>query len=344
MPLLSYSRLHFPDRSALLDKLRAKATKEALRAEQLNHLLTELSGKLSQQNIKHAVIKGPAVSQQFFTKPMPTWRSSFDLDILVDAKQLYTAIQVLEGASFQSKDYQNTDAIARFATHHDHWIRARSMSFTSPNYCHEVDLHWKVADSFSLPFKTQDLLSNGEQIIVNGQEVPTLDFNRHFVLICVHGYLDHFFRLKHLVDVFFALQHPRFDEKEVLMLAKHYGVYPQVLDSIEAAKYFFTLFADPAKLVQQRPFVKQAYKRMLANDGFPYRVQSMQGNWSTADKWTYIYGQAKKRSRKAHAMAPVLHRLKLPLSTLDHCEQLTESKQPLFLLLQLLGKRLLFWR
>jgi len=334
IPLLYFAKVHLPENRNLLDPLKIHFLDQQLKTRKLNAQITSLSQALSQSAIPHAVLKGTAITHQLCSLKVEAWRPCVDLDILVAQTQLPKAVSTLQELGYASADYKKALSLSHFIAKQAHWVSARDMSFVSPNALFPIDLHWHAAYPFSLPLETEQALLQTESFVIEQSQtatpteihVPALAFELHFLLVCIHGYQDYFFRLKHLADVFFALHHPRFNQENVLSLAKDYGVDRQIEASIEAAHFFFDDAADTEKLSEKSAFTQKMVAHFLEHKGTAFRIQSHANSWSTLGKWRYIQKQIHTKSQHASALAPILQRLKLKLSELDKIEDIEQKK------------------
>ena len=267
-------------------------------------VLAQISEELSRQNIDYAVLKGASIDHLFY-RNFDTSRYADDIDILVDSTSLPRVCEVLTKLGFRPRECENIDALADFIAHHHELARIRDIGFNRRQATKDkIDLHWKVADYFTLPMSVDDVLSSGHSIDIEGVEVSCMAFNHLFVHVCVHGYIDYFFKLRYLVDVFYAMQQDQFCLKDILELAESLGVRKHVENSIEAANVVF-LGDTP-----QSNYVKNMLSRIRQKNGFSVRSHPNKGTWSTKDRWDYFFHQLKFRSRKASLFSPLLARFK----------------------------------
>lgn len=321
-PVLNYCLHYFSERPSLIDQLKLIATKQSLRVAKSDKVLAELADELEREGLQYALLKGPAITRQLYPAQAPSWRTYADLDILVEAINLPSVIEILEKHSFQSTSYKDPNRISHFVALNSHLVRERSMEFVSSDRSQTIDLHWRAADSFVWPMPTDKLLVNLEKVVISGRQVFTLAFDAHFLLVCMHGYLDHFFRLKHLADVYLAMHHPKFDEVSILRLAKELGTIEQVTDAMSAAKFFFLEKWTSEDLERQSTYIRDMQIKLVEHGGFPYRLQSKQRAWSHKEKFGYIRHQMRTRSKNVGVFAPLIHRLKLNLRSLDNGRQM----------------------
>lgn len=301
----------------LCSQLKNVYIKQAFTDQILQNQIACLSASLSAASIKHAFLKGPLAVKQFYHTNCI--RPSADIDLLIAPTDFETALPVLHKSNYQLKSGHDSTLLAAFIScFYDNIFERDIALVTTTKQNKDIDLHWRVAHAFSLPLSTQAALDQIEYFDVQGKQVPTLAFDDHFILLCVHGYLDTFFTLKHLADLFFAINHSAFAPSRVLANAEVYGVRRHVVESIAAANFFFRDLARPDSPELKLSFVRKLYKRFIQYDGAPPRIQTSKASWSIADKTFYICQQIKTRSQKSHVLAPLLHRRQLHLGKVDN--------------------------
>lgn len=337
-PLYCFCKEFYSEQSELVEHLHRRSIANVMEVSKTNRQLTDISIKLSEGNIRHAVLKGHSACKQFYSNIPNNWRPSVDIDILIDPKSLPEAVSLLASESYIC-NYLDPKSIVDFVSVHPNWVAERDLGFSLEGR-RDIDLHWRVAHHFSLPINTADLLARCEKVEINDRDVPTLPFNEHFVLLCIHGYLDHFYTLKHLADIFFAIHHPRFDEQALRDLASKYGVLRQVEESIQAAQFFFSGQVCSQELHEQPQFVIDTYNRFITHEGCPPRMHPNKSEWSGKDRRDYIRHQIKTRSINLSPFSPILHRFKYHLSMIGNSG--CNRKHPVRLVLYSWFRRLFF--
>jgi len=280
----------------------------ALNATSLEQQLLKVISSFEGANVAYALMKGPAIQQLFGdSQSSECFRNSVDIDLLVNAQDLPQIVGLIEGLGYIAED-EKPLAVANFAAEHTGLMKFRDMGFHGKNEAVvNIDLHWRVTHEFSLPLTTSDAIARSVEIFINKQRVKTLSFNDHFLLICIHGYLDQFFILKYLVDVYWAINHKDFNEDKVLAHAQSYGVARQVEDAISAAKTFFSSKVSSQYLNGYSQLVQKRY--IVAKD-IPDRMYSADKPWSVKDKVGYVVYQMKTRSKNVSFLKPLFHHFK----------------------------------
>lgn len=313
-------------------EFRHAARELGVKSMLLSRQALSLSKQLEREQIEHVIIKGPAVQSQLYADPR-VCRSADDLDILVMPCQLTSTIKLLQQQYFPRLN-QPAEKIASFVERFNGWYRWRDLGFNSnsPTFAN-IDLHWRLADRFLCPVDTAVLLQGKEWIAVNNDKIPSLAFSTHFVFICLHGHYDHFFRLKHLVDVFAAMQHSRFQLDSVLKEAQRFGMLATVQESMAAANVLFAEMGNQDLSEQQRQgidsnteqhskiqsliehschrqYLITLLERYACSDCFPPRSHRNKQQWSWFDRFQYVRHQLRCRSSKVSALEIFIMRLK----------------------------------
>lgn len=289
-------RTHLAKLSSLdsaVDKLR---TREAIR----------VSGVLNDHQIPYVFFKGVTITAQFY-QGLVNSRYSDDIDLLIKPDDLPHAYQLISNLGYKRTDDTGDDAakLARFVQRYPSLYRWRDMSLCKdkPPTQH-LDLHWRIADRFTFPIETEQLIEQRSSICVQGETLSALPFAMLFVYVCVHGHTDYFFRLRYLVDVYAAMHQIEFKEAEVLEVAKTLGVKQKVIDSIATAKLFF----DGEQT--RNEYALFVLKRFVDSNGFPARGHPNQSQWTSLDRRQYLLKQIKYRSANSRWYEPLLARCK----------------------------------
>ena len=260
-------------------------------------------------DIRYALLKGAAIYPQFRAGSEQSSRQSADIDLLVDPRDICKAVNALLEYNFHCDDSDQPLLLAKFVQQHEKWFKPRDLSFSlveqsKPDLSIHIDLHWQVAYPFSLPMVTAEALDRTEKVDIQQRSIDCLSFNDHFILLCIHGYLDRFFILKHLVDIYWAKNHPRFDFQQILIQAQQYGVVEQVRSSCATAELFFD------QTEKDDSYAQSVWKRYKQYAGKPPRMHPGKKKWRFKDKVNYIRYQMSTRSQSFSLIAPLIHRLK----------------------------------
>lgn len=310
---LPYAKAFSIGSEALIERVVAHLLVAGMRHQLQTLELLKLSSLLNEKGVQHAILKGVTIEKQFY-KGFVDSRYSDDIDILIEPRSVRLVSETFMAAGYQQREPRDIGKFASFIERYEHWFRWRDIGFRKKTMGMEhIDLHWRIADSFTIPVKTRVLLAKVESVSVNGEQVASLPFTLLFIYVCVHGYLDYFFRLRYLVDVYTAMQQPEFDLKEVLEAAEKWGVKDKVLESIATAERFFSVPRDAQISGQtdaEQRYSELVYQRFVKANGFPKRSHPNHGEWTAKDKWRHLRNQIKFRSDRSWVLAPLLARCK----------------------------------
>lgn len=144
------------------------------------------------------VLKGEALSIQLYGES--GWRTTRDIDLLVDPEQFADAQAVLLKAGYRQHQ--------KLPSHHQAaYLRAiKEVEFTRIATGGLVELHYRLADNHRLlHFPFASLWNKREQVRVGDVAVATLPRHRLPLYLCVHGADHGWSRLQWLVDFSSAL-------------------------------------------------------------------------------------------------------------------------------------------
>jgi hypothetical protein len=265
-----------------------------------------LSSALYDNQIPHVFFKGVTVTEQFY-RGLVTSRYADDIDLLLRSEDLPRAYQLISSLGYQQPGDSEDDPakLTRFVQRYPWLYRWRDMSLCKNQAPKQhLDLHWRIADWFTFPIETEQLIEQRSSICVQGENLPALPFAMLFVYVCVHGHTDYFFRLRYLVDVYAAMQQSEFNQAEVLGVAKSLGVKQKVIDSIATAKLFF----DGEE--GDNEYASLVLKRFFDSNGFPERGHPNRRRWTSQQRRRYITKQVRHRSNNNAWYEPLLARCK----------------------------------
>lgn len=275
--------------------------------------LIKLSSLFKEHNIEYLILKGVTIEKQFYQGFIDS-RYSDDIDILISPADLGKASQLLLTENYQQRDSSDLTRLSYFIEQYEVWFRWRDVGFKKQSMGKEcIDLHWRIADNFTIPSKTKELLKQHMVIQVNGESIASLPFSNLFVHVCVHGYIDFFFRLRHLIDVYTAMQQPEFNLNEISEVAEAWGVLDKVLASMATAEDFFSdkmSYIPGSESTSSDSYVRLVRQRFIDANGLPLRSHPNNAEWSLKDKLLHLINQIKFRSDNAWFFAPLLARCK----------------------------------
>lgn len=203
----------------LLDPLREKMTRQAVRSlGQLNELIALCKG-LNLKGIRYAVIKGPHLARMLYGNAAV--KVSVDLDIMmVDPDDLHAFHEVFVEAGYsciEQKLLTGTWKQRMFIS-----AKREVHYFNSKAGC-AVDLHVKpLANTILTANRYKDFFSDIEQVPFEGITIPVLPAEKYFVYLCYHGACHQFSRLGWLLDIlnFYRLKRDTLDVEKMMVVAR----------------------------------------------------------------------------------------------------------------------------
>lgn len=326
--LLPYANTFSIGSEALRSGITSNLLKAGIKSQLQTLELVKLSKLLNSNDIEHVILKGITIEKRFYRGFVDS-RYSDDIDILVSPRSLGMVTSLLKAADYHQRERYDLDKLASFLEKHDQWFRWRDVGFQKQSMGREcVDLHWRLADKFTIPVKTVDLLASVERIVVDGEQIPSLTFAALFVHVCVHGYIDYFFRLRYLVDVYSAMQQAEFDLNNVLEIAEDWGVTYQVKASMVTAERFFSGKEKRENNEQLRPlhlYSEIVSQRFVDANGLPKRSHPNHQKWTAKDKRQHLLNQIRFRSDRSFIGSPLLARCKYNHEMVNHWSPKTSA-------------------
>ena len=166
------------------------ATRDILNEQLHAHLQRNmfLTGKLLEivqafeaSDISILPFKGPLLAAQVYGDL--SVRQYVDLDILVQPKQLESAVRLL-----QDEGYTPISSIDWLNKSNWHLRDKKDIYFRSDDGLVNVELHWKLSGShFALPFEMNGLWARLENFSLANVNLKTLPFDDLLIYLCLHG-------------------------------------------------------------------------------------------------------------------------------------------------------------
>ena len=167
--------------------------------------LGRLTERLDRGGIVTLAYKGPVLTQQLFGDVVS--RESTDLDLLVAADDVFTALALLEAegytwAEIGPRPLETADLLSNHAftlkSHDDRFL---------------VDLHWHVAEDIALDFvpELSSLFEDPETVDLLGHPVKTVRREKQLPLLSFHAVKHAWYLLKWFVDIAALAKLPEFD-------------------------------------------------------------------------------------------------------------------------------------
>ncbi len=174
----------------LKSRFHSNATRNfSLLAELLR--LIELAGK---NGIRVVPFKGPVLAIKVYGNL--AFREFGDLDILVHKADLNKTEELLISAGYRRRRERAGPRDLR-VTESDH-----AYTFVRDDGKVQVDLHWKVAQSYySFPIEPESLWAHLEPVLLGGREVLTFPPEESLLILSVHGFKHFWDRLTWICDI-----------------------------------------------------------------------------------------------------------------------------------------------
>jgi hypothetical protein len=225
MPLLYFQLTRCPDvvPAAILDTLRLRFQRNALRSVLLVIELRRLLGLFAGRGIAAVPFKGPTLAAVAYGDV--TLRHYLDLDILVPRSEVLAATRVLESEGYRPSLRLTATQHAAFLGSHCEYILVRERD----GVC--VELHWEIVPGeFGVSMKTWDLWSRVRSIPLLDTVVPAPAVEDLLVVLCVHASKHCWSRIGWVCDVAELVRaHPDLDWREALERARALGAERMVL-------------------------------------------------------------------------------------------------------------------
>ncbi|MBM4147805.1 MAG: hypothetical protein FJ224_01995 [Lentisphaerae bacterium] len=198
--------------SLRVDALHAKARSLAILAE-----TGAICAKLGGEGVRCLPLKGPVLSLAAYGDPF--LRNSWDVDILIDRREMGRAWKVMEDCGYVWQGGLPTERMP---------VHARltgEMSFRSKRSPLSVELSCGVVSRHFMPFPDFDVFwRRRRQVMIDGCELPSLSPEDHLFLCCIHGAKHEWDRAMWVMDVAGLLsRRDRLDGEHVLRQARSAG-------------------------------------------------------------------------------------------------------------------------
>lgn len=231
-------------------QIKQSFQKQKLKALAHTKSMFAITKALSEKKVGHLWLKGPVLSQRLYNDPC--FRSSRDIDVLINHKDLYKADEVLSSIGFKRQ---------RFASLTSPENRSQLIQFFLKDiaYVHSesnvtVELHWRwEVNPYMLELPVQQALDNKTSITIQKTELPVLNPIDEFIYLCMHGTKSSWARMCWLHDIYQYIQRNELDWDSV---AKQANVYH--------AKSFICIAITLVELVFKHP-IPLALKNMQSS-------------------------------------------------------------------------------
>lgn len=199
LQLVNDHRIHGPILQALntsnysFTELNSLCVGSKLSQLKLVAVLTEINTFL--KTYKWFCIKGPVLSQYLFNDPAN--RTSKDIDILIDEKDLDPILSEFVNKGYTILTYWNTPKQKKAIVKYYHHIE-----LLHPNGEVVVELHWKLFKYVQIDLNFEEAVNNSSSVKLAQDDY--LIFEKEYLMyyLIIHGLQHGFYRLQWLHDIF----------------------------------------------------------------------------------------------------------------------------------------------
>jgi hypothetical protein len=181
---------------SIRDKLKEVTTTRTFHQLELLRELIRIQEHL--QSIPVIALKGPILSYQIYNDPAR--RTSRDLDILVNLKDVEKAIELLTELGYKPLTTFNSPKQKKAILKHLHHI-----DLIHENLEMIVEIHWNLSSVKNTPIGLNDLTGKTSEIILSETTFSVLKKDILVGYLCLHGVFHGFFRLQWLYDLYSIL-------------------------------------------------------------------------------------------------------------------------------------------
>jgi hypothetical protein len=196
--------------------LQSAALSTSARALTMARETVRLSGLLCARGLDPMVIKGAALTNLCY--PSLALKESWDIDLLVKANEADLARVALNEAGYTVMNPALTrEQFARFIP------LSKEIEFSNPENGITVELHWQLLNA-GTKLNSTLCSSARQQVILPFGTIQTLDDERLFSYLCLHGATHNWFRLKWLADLnAFVERFPQDARNKLIESSRNYG-------------------------------------------------------------------------------------------------------------------------
>ena len=247
VPLAYKCLASLPDVPACaLEKLRARAERNARQALWLTQLLHRITTAFEQRGIAALPYKGPVLAELLYHNV--SMRQYSDLDILVRSADLPRARNVLEELGFTAAlPLTPRQERADMASGYE-------CVFDAPGTKNVVELQWRILPRFyAINFDVEGLFDRARPLLVGGKTIQTLSNEDSLLVLCAHAAKHSWANISWVRDIAELDQSTELDWDSVISTAGQLGIRRIVGISFLLANQL--LGAPPPSAVQR--FVEQ---------------------------------------------------------------------------------------
>ena len=199
-----------------IKNLTAKEIKKLLVISSYNALLADL---LNKNKINGIIFKGVVLS--ILTKRKKTSRPCSDIDLLVDKKDVYKTIKILQEQGFKIKygffKNKSNSLIEKYYLFSQKALII-SKEIKELNLILNIDLHWDIITTCPNMLSFSELWKNRKIINLNGVKINTLNYYYSYLTLCYNSAKNQWNNLNNLLDI--ALISSRLSNNEKYKLNK----------------------------------------------------------------------------------------------------------------------------
>ncbi|MBI9036371.1 MAG: nucleotidyltransferase family protein [Bacteroidales bacterium] len=180
--------------------------------------LIHLSRVFKENDLTLIPIKGPILSWKLHQDFL--FRSSSDLDVLVDLNDLERSIELIKDEGYKPIYFdipktKNKKALVLKINN--------QIAFFHPKKKSRLEIHWRLIKYPIIPQNefNQLLNNNLDSIVVHGETFTVLNKEFEFVYLILHGALHTWGRLKWLHDIYAYLKDEDLDWNKIFILSDH---------------------------------------------------------------------------------------------------------------------------
>ena len=220
--------------------------------------LEQLVAQFKHEGVTFRLHKGVALAQLLYGDVAA--RVSKDIDIVVARTDLIRAKHLLQARGYvDAKGLQPQQERLLYQ-------QANQQNFHQPAKAIFLELHWQFLPPY-FQFSEDAFWSSPAQHSLGSVTVPTLALEQLLVVLCIHGAVHRYSRLKWLLDIAVLLQTQTLDFKKVAELAASSNAQRAVALSLNLADSIFAVRTPEDLLTRQRNSaqVKSLVDKVLAD-------------------------------------------------------------------------------
>lgn len=214
----------------------------------LTRLINQVTSALMTDQIPHVLLKGPSISERFYTHPSE--RQCLDADILIHEHDLFRARSAVEKLGFEQRFPgfvvpDSCESVMKSITHH--------IAYQCPIDGVWLELHWRLnANPHLLNWRFDEVIGATTRMAVAGKDLLVLDPPAQFIYLSCHGAKHAWSRLKWLADIHRMLGVLTEEQsEEIVQRSRRDGVMRMVSLAFQLARSIYAIPSEewPQKLL-----------------------------------------------------------------------------------------------